>query len=164
MSALPCGRKRSSQTGKNPSKNVDWKTILALYLKKKKLRSTSQREKVAEMIFEKKSHFEVQTLIKEVQSRHPEIGPATVYRSVKTLCDAGLLHESLQSHAGVTLYEAHEEEHHDHLVCLDCGEIFEFHDESLEDAQSKAIKKMGFTQARHRHVIYAKCSLLQKKA
>ena len=132
-------------------------------MKEKKLRSTPQREKVAELIFAKKSHVEVQTLIKEVQSKYPDIGPATVYRSVNTLCEAGLLHESLQSHSGVTLYEAHEEEHHDHLVCMDCGEIFEFHDESIEDAQNKAIKKMGFNQAKHKHVIYAKCALLHKK-
>jgi Fur family ferric uptake transcriptional regulator len=163
MNTLPCGRKRSSNANQDTSKNIEWKAILGLYLKEKNLRSTSQRENVAEMIFAKKSHFEVQTLIKEVQSKYPAIGPATVYRSVKTLCDAGLLHESLQSHSGVTLYEAHEEEHHDHLVCLDCGEIFEFHDESLEDAQNKAIKKMGFNQAKHKHVIYAKCALLQKK-
>jgi Fur family ferric uptake transcriptional regulator len=117
---------------------------------------------VAELIFTKKSHFEVQTLIKEVQAKHPEIGPATVYRSVNTLCEAGLLHESLQTHDGVTLYEAHEDEHHDHIVCTDCGEIFEFHDESIEDAQNKAIKKMGFVPAKHKHVIYAKCSLLKK--
>ncbi len=163
MNTLPCGRKKNAHASKNVPKNVEWKAILEQFLKEKKLRATSQRERVAELIFGKKSHFEVQTLIKEVQVKYPEIGPATVYRSVKTLCEAGLLHESLQTREGVTLYEAHEEEHHDHIVCMDCGEIFEFHDESIEDAQNKAIKKMGFIEAKHKHVIYAKCSLLLKK-
>ena len=163
MNTLPCGRKRNAHSSKNHPKNVDWKAILDQFLKSKKLRATIQREKVAELIFAKKSHFEVQTLIKEVQEKYPEIGPATVYRSVNTLVEAGLLHESLQTNAGVTLYEAHEDEHHDHIVCMDCGEIFEFHDESIEDAQNKALKKMGFTPVKHKHVIYSKCSLLQKK-
>lgn len=162
MNTLPCGRKKSAVSGKNVSKNLDWKPILDQFLKQKKLRATTQREKVAELIFAKKSHFEVQTLIKEVQAKYPEIGPATVYRSVNTLCEAGLLHESLQTHNGVTLYEAHEEEHHDHIVCMDCGEIFEFHDESIEEAQNKAIKKLGFIEAKHKHVIYAKCALIKK--
>ena len=163
MSTLPCGRKKNNIAGKNHSKTVNWKPILDQFLKSKKLRVTTQREKVAELIFEKKSHFEVQMLIKEVQEKHPDIGPATVYRSVNTLCEAGLLHESLQSHSGVTLYEASDEDHHDHIICMDCGEIFEFHDESIEEAQNKAIKKMGFIEAKHKHVIYAKCFFLQKK-
>jgi len=162
MSTLPCGRKKSAHHSKNNEKAADWRLILNKYLKDKKLRSTTQRDRVAEMIFSKKSHFDVQTLIKEVQSKHPEIGPATIYRSVNTLCDAGLLQESLQSTAGVTLYEPHEEEHHDHIICVDCGEIFEFHDEAIEDAQSKALKKMSFQATRHKHVIYAKCSYFAK--
>jgi len=158
MNTLPCGRKKSSQPSKNITKNIEWKPLLDKFLKAKKLRITLQRDKVAELIFEKKSHFEVQTLIKDVQSKYPDIGPATVYRSVNTLVEAGLLHESLQSHTGVTLYEAHEDEHHDHIVCIDCGEIFEFHDEFIEDAQNKALKKMDFNPVNHKHVIYAKCS------
>jgi Fur family ferric uptake transcriptional regulator len=162
MSTLPCGRKKPSNTHKNTSKNADWKLILNRYLKEKKLRSTVQKVKVAELIFSKKSHFEVQTLVKEAQQSYPEIGPATIYRTVKTLCDAGLLHESFQSHSGVTLYEAQEDEHHDHVVCMDCGEIFEFHDESMEEAQTRAIKKIDFQVVKHKHVIYAKCALLDR--
>lgn len=163
MSTLPCGRKKTSNSPKNASKNEDWKPILTRYLKEKKLRVTTQRESVAELIFAKKSHFEVQTLIREVQEKHPNIGPATIYRTVNTLCDAGLLQESLESYSGVTLYEAHEDEHHDHVVCVDCGEIFEFHDESMEEAQARAIKKMDFQLVKHKHVIYAKCALLKQK-
>ncbi len=162
MSTLPCGRKKPSIHPKNLQKSADWRGALTRYLKEKKLRATTQRERVAELIFAKKSHFDVQTLIKEVQGRHSEIGPATIYRTVNTLCDAGLLQESLQSNSGVTLYEAHEEEHHDHIICVDCGEIFEFHDETIEDAQTKALKKMGFQATKHKHVIYAKCSMIAK--
>jgi Fur family ferric uptake transcriptional regulator len=168
---LPCGRKRAQAAQKSTSHTQngkinpvhEWRNILNLYLKDHGLRVTAQREKVAEIAFQRKSHFEIQTLIRDIQDHYPEISPATVYRSVKTLCDAGLLNETLQSHSGVTLYEVHDDEHHDHVVCLDCGEIFEFHDEALEEAQGAAVSTMGFEPVQHKHVIYAKCSLLQKK-
>ncbi len=159
MQTLPCGRKKQKNPPHSSKKqeSTTWKIALNEYLKKENLRSTLPRERVAEIALQRKSHFEIQTLLREVQLKFPEISPATVYRSVKTLCDAGLLHETLQSHTGVTLYEAHDDEHHDHIVCIDCGEIFEFHDENLEGAQEKAIAKLGFEEAKHKHVIYAKC-------
>ncbi len=128
------------------------------YLKSEGHRATGPRDKVAEVAFQQPSHFEIRTLVEEVQRRFPEISPATVYRSVKTLCDAGLLHETLQNHTGVTLYEVHEDGHHDHVVCIDCGEIFEFHDEGLENAQNKAVKSLSFDAESHKHVIYAHCT------
>jgi Fur family ferric uptake transcriptional regulator len=167
MQPLPCGRKRlSPKTQKSQPKTSvsgpEWKSALNLYLKTQGLRATSQREKVAEIALSRKTHFEIQSLIRDTQLKYPEISPATVYRSVKTLCDAGILHETLQSHTGVTLYEAHDDEHHDHIVCLDCGEIFEFHDEGMEESQIKATRKLGFEEASHKHVIYAKCAYLKK--
>ena len=157
----PCGRTRSPALTGASLIDPEWRTRLAEYLKIQGLRATKQREQVAEIALHQTDHFEIQTLIREVQSKHPDIGPATVYRSVKTLCEAGLLSETLQSDGGVTLYEPHVEEHHDHIVCVNCGEIFEFHDENMEKAQTKAMKIMGFTEANHKHVIYAKCSYLK---
>jgi len=167
MQPLPCGRKRPTtqlhSAHASASKNQQkWKQTLNRFLKARGLRATSQREKVAEIAISRKTHFEIQSLIRDVQQKYPEISPATVYRSVKTLCEAGILNETLQSHTGVTLYEAHDDEHHDHIVCMDCGEIFEFHDEGMEEAQLNATRKLGFEEARHQHVIYAKCSYLKR--
>lgn len=165
---LPCGRKRpqSSSTNSKSSSSAaknGWKDLLNEYLKEQGLRSTSQRERVAEIALGKRTHFEIQALIRDVQAKYPEISPATVYRSVSTLCQAGILHETLESESGVKLYEALDDEHHDHIVCLDCGEIFEFHDEELERAQNAATERLGFTPERHRHVLYSRCNLLNRK-
>jgi Fur family ferric uptake transcriptional regulator len=159
----PCGRMRPSAPSGNTLVDPEWRARLAEYLKGQGLRATKQREQVAEIALKQTDHFEIQSLIRGVQAKHPDIGPATVYRSVKTLCEAGLLSETLQSDGGVTLYEPHVEEHHDHIVCIDCGEIFEFHDESMEKAQTKAMHAIGFTEAKHKHVIYAKCGYLNAK-
>ena len=159
---LPCGRKNPTQEQQAPN-SENWKVVLNRFLKSKGLRSTVPIERVSEIALSQRTHFEIQELIKEVQVVYPEISPATVYRSVGTLCEAGLLNETLQSTTGVTLYEAHDQgHHHDHVVCLDCGKIFEFHDESLEAAQVQAIRKMNFEQTRHQHVIYAHCTFKKK--
>jgi Fur family ferric uptake transcriptional regulator len=168
---LPCGRK-SSNPGQKSTKTVNskssetsllWRDQLTKYLKKMGLRATSQRENVAEVALSRHSHFEIQELIKDVQKQYPEISPATVYRSVATLCDAGILHETLESSSGVKLYEPADGDHHDHIVCLDCGEIFEFHDEGMEKAQDAVLDRLQFKPERHRHILYARCGLLQSQ-
>ena len=157
----PCGRKKLPLP--HPSAPIsDWREGLNTYLKQSGLRVSKQRENVAEVAMTRPTHFEIQNLIREVQQKFPEISPATVYRSVKTLCEAGVLSETLQNDGGVMLYEPHEAEHHDHIVCVDCGEIFEFHNEKLEEAQNKAVQALGFAEARHKHVIYAKCAYLKR--
>ena len=164
MKTLPCGRKKQLNTPvfSKKSESPPWQATLNSFLKKEGLRATTPRERVAEIALQRKSHFEIQTLLKEVQNKYPEISPATVYRSVITLCDAGLLKETLQSHTGVTLYEANDDDHHDHIICIDCGEIFEFHDDHIETAQKSATQKLSFQEVRHQHVIYAKCDFFKK--
>ncbi|MBS1958347.1 MAG: transcriptional repressor [Bdellovibrionales bacterium] len=159
---LPCGRRKPQHSPSSGGAKSAWRTTLGDYLKKEGLRSTTQREHVAEIALGKRTHFEIQVLIRDVQAKYPEISPATVYRSVSTLCDAGLLHETLESNSGVKLYEAADDEHHDHIVCMDCGEIFEFHDEGMEKSQDLATERMGFKPERHRHVIYARCEFKKR--
>jgi len=159
---LPCGRKQTPDHSQASPSAESWKKKLGEFLKKRGLRATRPREQVALIALSRNTHFDIQTLVKEVHSRYPEISPATVYRSVSTLCEAGLLTETLQGNGGIALYEAALEEHHDHLVCLDCNEIFEFHDSSLEKAQNQVMKKMRFQQVQHKHVIYAHCLDLKK--
>jgi Fur family ferric uptake transcriptional regulator len=156
--SLPCGRKRAHGPTQSDRSGDLWRPRLNDFLKRKRLRATRPREWIAEVALTRKSHFDIQSLVKEVGARHPEISPATVYRTVATLCEAGLLTETLQGKGGVALYEPSlEDEHHDHVVCIDCNEIIEFHDSGLERAQNKALENMQFKQIRHRHVIYARC-------
>ncbi|MBU6153587.1 MAG: transcriptional repressor [Bdellovibrionales bacterium] len=160
---LPCGRKRAVSQSKTDRSGDLWRPRLNEFLKKKGLRATRPRDLVAGIALSKKSHFDIQTLVKDVSFRYPEISPATVYRTVGTLCEADLLTETMQSKGGVSLYEPSlEDEHHDHVVCIDCNEIIEFHDSNLERAQNRAVESMEFKPVRHRHVIYARCLKLGK--
>ena len=162
VKTAPCGRKKVQEPGHGDRDSQVWEEILSNFLREKGLRLTGQRQKIAGIALSKGSHFEIQELVRDVRGLHPEISPATVYRNVKTLCEAGLLQETLESRSGVTLYERSETEHHDHIVCLDCGNIFEFHNPAIEKAQNRAISALGFRESRHQHVIYARCEYLKK--
>ena len=162
LKSAPCGRKKVHEPSSTGGAPESWEEVLARFLREKSLRLTDQRRKIASIALSHDRHFEIQELVREVRKNHPEISPATVYRNVKTLCEAGLLQETLESRSGVTLYERTESGHHDHIVCLDCGLIFEFHNAAIEKAQTKAIRTMGFIETRHQHVIYAKCELIKK--
>jgi len=85
-----------------------------------------------------------------------DIGIATVYRVLMQFEQADILKRShFESERAV--YELNEGEHHDHLVCLDCGRVEEFHDEEIEALQIKVAKRHGFEIADHALSLYAHC-------
>ncbi len=160
---LPCGRLiPASQAGQTRPRAGHWKAQLEAYVAAQGLRRSSQRWKIAEAILAVAEHLSAQEIVALIQKKHPGIGAATVYRNIKVLCDASILKESLNDAQGRVVYEIFDEEHHDHIVCLDCGEIFEFQDKEIESLQEKIIRKQNFREVRHRHVVYANCSLISR--
>ncbi len=158
--SLPCGRpsapKGEVQKG---ARLEEWKSKLEAYLTEKKLKNSEQRWKIAELILMTGGHLDAQTLVDRVKEQHPEIGAATVYRSIKLLQEASILKESLTDPSGRAVYEVlmDDDEHHDHIVCVDCGNIFEFHNDRIESLQNSIVREMDFAPIRHRHVIYVNC-------
>ncbi len=159
---LPCGRPAPVRQPRMTHQS--WRNNLEQFLKERNLRSSQQRDEIAEIAMNSESHFDIQTLIKDVQKKHPQASAATVYRTVRTLVDAGLLIETLQLSTDVSLYEVTDPDHHDHIVCLDCKTIFEFHDDGIETAQNQLLKGLNFKGDRHHHVLYAHCGLIKSKA
>ena len=160
---LKCGRPAPFFPVLEEQKFAKWHLQLKQYLLAQKLKYSEQRWKIARLILEKRGHFSAQEIVKEVLDTYPGIGAATVYRNIKVLCDARILKETLVDAEGVIVYESYEEEHHDHIVCLDCNEIFEFHDPNIESLQDKIAAKLKFNQVRHRHIIYVRCQFNKKK-
>lgn len=135
-----------------------WHDQLRAYLEKEGLKYSDQRWKIAKFILTSTGHFNAQDIVREVVKAYPGIGAATVYRNIKVLCDAQILRETLVDAGGRVIYEPYDEGHHDHIVCLDCGEIFEFHDPKIEAQQEAVTEALGFTEVRHRHVLFARCN------
>ncbi len=161
---LPCGRPLPQrEEARKGSPRDSWRELLQGHLAKEGLKHSDQRLKIVELILGEDRHFRTQDMVRKVQVAYPGIGAATVYRNIKLLQDALILKETLIEDDGrQVVYELTDEDHHDHIVCVDCGEIFEFHEEEIEAIQERLSQKLSFRPASHRHVIYAHCEYAKK--
>jgi Fur family ferric uptake transcriptional regulator len=138
---------------------------LESYMSRKGLRSTTQRRVIAETFFKGPSHVTIEDLLARVREKDSRIGYATVYRTLKLFTECGIAAER-NFGDGPSRYELSDEstnEHHDHLICEECGKIVEWHDERIERIQAEVAKKMGFRIERHSHEIYGTCAECQSK-
>jgi len=128
------------------------------YMAKHGLRSTEQRRLVTEMFFATEEHLSIEDLLDRVRTEEPKIGYATVYRTLKLLKDCGLAFER-HFGDGVSRYEvAWANEHHDHMICVECEKIVEFEDPDIEELQHDVAARLGFTLVRHKLELYGMCA------
>jgi Fur family ferric uptake transcriptional regulator len=132
------------------------------FVLKSGLKRSDVRNKILEVIVKKARHFTIADLIPVLQKRYPDVGRATLYRTLPIFVSSGILQEGPQDPLGQTYYELAEGEHHDHIVCLDCREIFEFHDDQIEKRQLAVASSMRFSVENHGHVVYARCQDLSR--
>ncbi len=133
------------------------------YMARHGLRSTEQRRVVTEMFFTSDGHLSIEDLLDQVRLKEPRIGYATVYRTLKLLKECGLAFER-HFGDGVSRYEvAWSDEHHDHLICVECERIIEFEDNDIEGLQHQVAAKHGFSLVRHKLELYGVCPACQAK-
>lgn len=127
-------------------------------LKSTGLKATLPRLKILE-IFQagKQRHMTAEDVFRVLLDERSDVGLATVYRVLTQFEQAGLLNRS-NFESGKAVYELNEGQHHDHLVCLDCGRVEEFHDVEIERRQHAVAKVKGFSIADHSLSIYANCT------
>jgi Fur family transcriptional regulator, ferric uptake regulator len=123
------------------------------------LKSSSVRDAVARVALRQRGHFSVEDLVRELKAGGvADAHPATVYRVLPLLVEAGLIQVSLLSAGEVTRYErAFEREHHDHLICTSCGKVVEFHFEAIELLQRDVAERFGFHLSGHIHELHGTC-------
>ena len=130
----------------------------ASLLKSKGLKVTSPRITVLEIFKQSPSrHLSAEDVYKKVLAHEGDIGLATVYRVLTQFADVGVL-VATNFETGKTTFELNEGGHHDHLVCLSCGSVVEFHDEEVESRQEKIAKKHGFKLINHSMSLYGLCA------
>lgn len=143
---------------RSPQRLKEARERLGAYLREKGLRSTRQRDAVLDAFLREDSHVSVDELCDRVRRDNPSIGHATVYRSMGLFVDAGIAKER-RFHEGRVRYEAGVNvAHHDHLVCLRCGDIQEFEDPTIERIQQDIAGSRGFQVTYHRLELYGLCS------
>ncbi len=121
------------------------------------LKVTAPRLKILELFQQgTQRHMTAEDVYRHLLLQNMDIGIATVYRVLMQFEQADILKRShFESERAV--YELNEGEHHDHLVCLDCGRVEEFHDEDIEALQVKVAQRHGFEIADHALSLYAHC-------
>ena len=117
------------------------------------VRLTDQRKIIADIMSNSKDHPDVDELHKRVNKIDKKISIATVYRTVKLFEESGIV-EKHDFKGGKARYEAAPEEHHDHLIDINSGEIIEFVDKDIEILQNKVAKKLGFKLVDHKLELY----------
>lgn len=128
------------------------------YLRHQGLKNTSQRMRILETFLGSKSHYSTEDLYLKLRKDHSKIGYATVHRTLKLFAECGIATE-LNFGDGQTRYEPlNIDQHHDHLVCVDCGEIIEFSEPRIEKLQEQVAAQYGFKIKSHRHELYGLCS------
>lgn len=121
------------------------------------MRHTPQRDAIVEALFSAGGHMTVDELYAVLHKKHPEMGIATVHRTLKLLCRYGLA-EEMKIGNSKAKYEAKlGKEHHDHLICVNCGTIIEVHDERIEELQSIMANKEDFKPLYHSLEIFGLC-------
>jgi Fur family transcriptional regulator, ferric uptake regulator len=127
-------------------------------LKSTGLKATLPRLKIME-IFQtgEQRHMTAEDVYRVLLNERTDIGLATVYRVLTQFEQAGLITRS-HFESGKSVYELNEGTHHDHLVCLDCGRVEEFHDPEIEKRQTAVAKAKGFALEEHALSLYARCT------
>ncbi len=127
-------------------------------LKSTGLKATVPRLTILEL-FQKSTqrHMSAEDVYRLVLNERADIGLATIYRVLMQFEQAGLLTRS-QFEGGKAVYELNQGQHHDHLVCLDCGRVEEFFDAEIERRQHDIAQAKGFEIADHALSLYAHCT------
>ena len=127
-------------------------------LKNSGLKATVPRLKILDMFQRaKQTHMSAEDVFRLLILENFDIGLATVYRVLAQFEQARLLSRS-QFEGGKALYELNDGQHHDHLVCLECGHVEEFFDTEIENRQHAIARQLGFEIADHALSLYATCS------
>lgn len=122
------------------------------------LKATAPRLRILDLFQSSKvRHLSAEDVYRMLMSDDIDIGLATVYRVLTQFEHAGLLQRH-HFESGKAVFELNEGEHHDHLVCLQCGKVEEFVDAEIEKRQERIALDRGFTIHEHALAIYADCT------
>jgi Fur family ferric uptake transcriptional regulator len=131
-------------------------------LKKAGLKATLPRLKILNILESAKvRHMTAEDVYKQMLAGGEEVGLATVYRVLTQFEQAGLVIRH-NFEGGRAVFEINQGHHHDHMVCVECGKVFEFHDPTIEERQRKVAEKAGFMMDEHSLYIYGTCQGMRK--
>lgn len=138
--------------------DTDEKRKFSDYLQGRELRFTPERQLILEEVFKTHRHFEAEDIVMGLRGRGQRVSRASIYRTLPLLVESGLLREvpSAEKHSHYEHIFGHD--HHDHLICTQCGGAFEFCEPLIENLQDSICRAYGFRPAHHKLEITGVCS------
>jgi len=121
------------------------------------LKATLPRLKILQMLESNEHpHLSAEEVYQRLRDSGEEVGLATVYRVLTQFVEAGLV---IRHHfeGERMVFELNAGSHHDHMVCVQCGKIFEFHDSAIEERQRQVAQRAGFVMDEHALYLYGVC-------
>jgi Fur family ferric uptake transcriptional regulator len=145
-------------------KFTEEKEILVDHLQRAGLRRTAQRDLILETFLRTEDHLTSEDLYHLVKQKDPNVGHTTVYRTLKLLTEAGLARE-VRFGDNKTYYEHHfNHDHHDHMICTNCGRVIEFYSAEIESLQDQMADNFGFQPTHHSLRMWGICHECQKES
>jgi Fur family transcriptional regulator, ferric uptake regulator len=131
--------------------------VLERYLRGRGLKLTLPRLTVLKAFLGVESHVTADELLAVARRLDPRIGQATVFRTIRLLAEAGIAREAGSAEGGRRYEHAYGHAHHDHLVCIGCGEVREFTEAELERMQERIFRNFGYRPIGHRLELQGLC-------
>ena len=130
--------------------------ILIQILKSEGLRYTEQRKAIWDEIRQSKEHRDAEDIYLKLKSNSVKVSRATVYRTIDVLVKNRLVRK-MDVGEGRSLFEPRlDDKHHDHMICIDTGDIIEFYNEKLENLQDEIAEEHGYEVVRHVHQLFVR--------
>ena len=126
-------------------------------LESKGLKFTKQREEILDYLLRAKKHVTPEQIYRDLNRKDPSLGRATVFRTLRLLEDSGFANR-ISFPDGRQGYEhKFARPHHDHMICVECSDVIEFSNSTIEKLQDQITRRFGFAPIWHRHEIFGRC-------
>jgi Fur family ferric uptake transcriptional regulator len=136
--------------------------VFQKHIQKRGLKRTAQRDLILDVFLRSEGHVSGEDLYRLVREQDPSVGQTTVYRTLRLLTDAGLAREVRFGDGRAHYEHNYKHEHHDHMICSECGKIIEFFSPELEAIQDAMAAKHRFELTSHLLRMIGICSECRK--
>ncbi|CCM12289.1 transcriptional repressor [Helicobacter heilmannii] len=130
---------------------------LRLAIRKNGLKNSKQREEVVSVLYKSGTHLSPEEITQSIRQNDKNTSISSVYRILNFLEKENFIY-TLETNKNGRRYEIAAKEHHDHIICLHCGEIIEFVDREIEERQNQVAKKHQAKLVSHDMKLFVVCS------
>lgn len=138
--------------------------IFRKYLERRGLKLTAERQALFDEIFSRHEHLEADELLVRLRAKHTKISRATIYRTLELLVDSGIVGRVRIGEAGYRYERLRAGDHHDHLICDQCGRVIEFFEPRIENLQDEVAERYGFVLLSYSHQMRGICRSCRPRA